>query len=68
MSSNPPVTEETVGLLAAVARLHLSPERCAQLAPQLSALVAAANELSAKLANGSGGRRSIPPIVGFPER
>jgi hypothetical protein len=63
-----PLTRDEVRFLASHGRLPLAEERCAALAPALSSLIAAANELSARVAAGTGNPPSIPPITGFPER
>jgi hypothetical protein len=66
MSLHDPVTRESIDRLCALADLPLPAERRAQLAPMLSALVTAANDLSRKMAHA--GYRTIGPIARFPER
>ncbi len=61
-----PVTTDAIDRLCALADLPLPAERRARLAPMLSGLVAAANELSRKMSNA--GYRMILPIARFPER
>ena len=61
-----PVTTEAIDRLCALADLPLPAERRARLAPMLSGLVAAANDLSRKMS--SAGYRMILPIARFPER
>ena len=68
MGENPQVSAKTVAAVSVLADLRSSPERQAQLAPLLSGLIAAANELSARMAKAAGHPRSIPPMLGFPER
>jgi hypothetical protein len=66
MPATDPVTRETIDRVCALAGLPLAPERRAKLVPLLSGLVAAANELSRKMADA--GRRAVLPITRFPER
>jgi hypothetical protein len=66
MKNDEPVTKETVERLCAQADLALAPDRRARLVPMLAALIAAANELSRKMA--APAHRSILPILRFPER
>jgi hypothetical protein len=61
-----PVTRETVDRLCVLADLPLPANRRDKLVAPLAGLVAAANELSRKMAEGS--RRGVPPITRFPER
>jgi hypothetical protein len=63
-----PLTKDEIRFLCSFARLPLADDRCAALVQPLSTLVAAANELSARVAAAAGTPPSIPPIVGFPER
>ena len=60
------VTSECIDRLCTLADLPLPAERRARLAPMLSGLVTAANELSRKMADV--GYRAIVPIARFPER
>jgi Asp-tRNA(Asn)/Glu-tRNA(Gln) amidotransferase C subunit len=68
-----PIDEESIQQVERLAALPLSPERRALLAPQLKALVDAANELSRKMAEpafsglspqvrfgGPGGEETLP--------
>jgi len=66
MSSRDLVTRESIYRVCTLAGLPLSPERQARLAPMLSSLVTAANELSRKMADAR--YRSVVPILRFPER
>ena len=66
MKSDDPVTRETVERLCVQADLPLAPERQARLVPMLAGLIAAANELSRKMA--ATAHQSILPILRFPER
>jgi len=61
-----PVTRETVDRLCGLADLPLPANRRDKLVAPLAGLVAAANELSRKMAEGR--RRGVPPITRFPER
>ena len=65
MSDQSPVTAGTVQSLAAVADLAISRERQAALVPPLSVLIAAANALSARMADAD---RGIVPMLRFPGR
>jgi hypothetical protein len=64
MKKAEPVTRETIDRLCALADLPLPAARRDALAPMLSGLVAAANELSRTIAEG--GRRAVLPITRFP--
>jgi hypothetical protein len=66
MSPSEPVTPESIDRLCTLAALPVPPERRRILVPMLAGLVAAANELSQKMAEA--GHRPILPIVRFPER
>jgi hypothetical protein len=66
VSPQKPVAVESIDRLCALANLPLPAERRARLAPMLSDLVAAANELSRKMARAE--HRAIVPLVRFPER
>jgi hypothetical protein len=66
MSPQDPVTAESIDRLCALADLPVSAERRAALAAMLSGLVAAANELSRKMA--TAGHRAVVPILRFPQR
>jgi hypothetical protein len=66
MSAQEPVTTESIDRLCTLADLPLPARRRAELAPMLSGLVAAANELSRKMAHAE--YAPIVPIVRFPER
>jgi len=66
MSSRDLVTRESIDDLCSLAGLPLPPERRVRLAPILSSLVTAANDLSRKMADA--GYRSVVPILRFPER
>jgi len=65
-NSEPAVTRESIDRLCALADLPLPTERRDALVAPLAGLVAAANELSRKMAEGS--RRGMLPITRFPER
>jgi hypothetical protein len=58
-----PVTEQTIEHLERLADLPLTPERRAAIAPQLRALVEAANELSRKMS--APHLRALTPSVSF---
>jgi hypothetical protein len=58
-----PIDAATLESIAALAGLPLSADRRAALAPDFAALVAAANELSARIARD---HRSVPPLLRFP--
>jgi len=66
MSDTAPVTAKTVEALCRIADLEIPPERQARLEPLLSVLIAAANDLNARMSDGRW--RSVPPILHFPER
>ena len=66
MSLPEPVTPETIDRLCTLAELPIPAERRRGLALMLSDLVAAANELSGKMADAR--YRTIVPILRFPER
>lgn len=66
MSPAEPVAPESIDRLCALAALPLPAERRRRLTPMLAGLVAAANELSRKMADAR--HRTIVPIVRFPER
>ena len=66
MSPEEPVTAESIDRLCNLAQLPLPAERRRVLAPMLSQLVAAANELSRKMS--AARYRAIVPILRFPER
>jgi hypothetical protein len=66
MSPHEPVTPESIDRLCALAELAVPAERRKGLALMLADLVAAANELSRKMADAR--YRAIVPIVRFPER
>ncbi len=66
MSPSEPVTPESIDHLCTLAALPIPAERRRGLAPMLAGLVAAANELSQKMADAR--HRAIVPIVRFPER
>src|SRR5207245_9289960 len=66
MKSDDPVTNETVERLCAQADLPLGPERRTRLVPMLAGIVAAANELSRKMA--AAAHQSILPIMRFHAR
>jgi hypothetical protein len=65
-NNEPPVTRESIDRLCALADLPLPAARRGALVAPLATLVAAANELSRKMAEGS--RRGVLPITRFPER
>jgi len=65
-NSEVPVTRESIDRLCALADLALPAARRDALVAPLAGLVAAANELSRKMAEGS--RRGVLPITRFPER
>ena len=60
------VTRESIDRLCTLADLPLPAERRARLAPRLSCLVTAANDLSRKMAHAA--YRTVVPIAQFPER
>ncbi len=66
--SNPVLSRDQIRRLSEYSRLSLSEERCEALAQPLATLVAAANELSARVAANAGNPPSLPPMIGFPER
>ena len=66
MPGTDPVTRETVDRVCALANLDLTAERRARLVPMFASLVAAANDLSRKMADP--GVRSVLPITRFPEQ
>ena len=66
MSPDEPVTAEAIDRLCSLADLRVPAERRRALAPMLSQLVAAANELSRKMS--AARYRAILPIVRFPGR
>lgn len=66
MKKEEPVTKDAVERLCAMADLPLPAARRDKLVPALAGLVAAANELNRKMAEG--GRRGVLPITRFPER
>jgi hypothetical protein len=66
MSPSEPVTPESIDRLCVLAALSIPAERRRALAPMLAGLVAAANELSQKMADAR--HRIVVPIVRFPER
>jgi len=66
MSPSEPVTPESIDRLCTLAALSIPAERRRALAPMLAVLVAAANELSQKMADAR--HRTVVPIVRFPER
>ena len=66
MSQEDPVSRETIDRLCALAALPLPADRRARLAPLLSSLVTAANDLSRKMAHAA--YRTVVPIARFPER
>jgi len=63
---SPHITRDSIDHLCTLADLPLPAERRAQLAPLLSSLVAAADELSRKMAHPA--YRTVVPITQFPER
>ena len=66
MSAHEPVTPESIDRLCTLAELPVPAERRRGLALMLLDLVAAANELSRKMADAR--YRTVVPIVRFPER
>jgi hypothetical protein len=66
MSPEEPVTKESIDRLCALADLPLANERRTKLVPMFSGLVAAANELSRKMAQPP--HRAVLPITRFTER
>ncbi|PYO22428.1 MAG: hypothetical protein DMD85_11560 [Candidatus Rokuibacteriota bacterium] len=66
MTPSEPVTTESIDRLCALAALPVPAERRRGLALMFADLVAAANELSRKMADAR--HRAIVPIVRFPER
>jgi hypothetical protein len=66
MSPQGLVTGDSIDTLCALADLPLPVERRARLASMLSSLIAAANDLSGKMANAE--YRTVVPITRFPER
>ena len=66
MSPDEPVTVESIDRLCSLAQLPLPAERRRALAPMLSQLVAAANELSRKMS--AARYRAVVPILRFPGR
>ena len=66
MKIDEPVTKETIECLGVLAGLPLPAPRRDKLVPMGSALIAAANELNRKMAEGR--RRGVSPITRFPER
>jgi hypothetical protein len=66
MSPQNSVTRESIDRLCTLADLPLPAERRARLAPLLSSLVTAANDLSRKMAHAA--YRTVVPIAQFPER
>ena len=66
MSSRDPVSVESIDRLCALADLPVPAERRPALAGMLSGLVAAANELSRKMATPE--HQAIVPILRFPQR
>jgi hypothetical protein len=66
MSPQDPVTAESIDRLCALADLPVPAQRRPALAAMLSGLVAAANELSRKMA--TAGHRTVAPILRFPQR
>lgn len=65
MSDQTPITAGAIASLAAVADLTISLDRQAALVPPLSALIAAANVLGARMAEAD---RGIVPMLRFPGR
>lgn len=61
-----PVTRESIDRLCALADLALPANRRDTLIAPLAGLMAAANELNRRMADG--GRRGVLPITRFPER
>lgn len=66
MRPSEPVTPESIDRLCTLAALPVPTERRRGLALMLADLVAAANELSRKMADAR--YRAIVPILRFPER
>ena len=66
MSPEDPVTAESIDRLCALADLPVPAARRPALAAMLAGLVAAANELSRKMAAAE--HRSVAPILRFPHR
>lgn len=66
MSPQDPVTAESIDRLCALADLPVPAARRPALAAMLSGLVAAANELSRKMATAD--HRAVVPILKFPQR
>lgn len=66
MSVHDPVTAESIDRLCALANLPVPAQRRPVLAAMLSGLVAAANELSRKMAAAE--HRPVAPILRFPQR
>ena len=66
MSPHEPVTPESIDRLCALADLPVPAERRKGLTLILASLVAAANELSRKMADAR--YRTVVPILRFPER
>ncbi len=66
MSSQDAVTRDAIDRLCALADLPLPAERRDRLAPMLSGLVVAANDLSRRMSGAE--YRTILPIARFPER
>ena len=66
MSPEDPVTAESIDRLCALADLPVPAHRRPALATMFSGLVAAANELSRKMA--TAGHRAVAPILRFPQR
>lgn len=65
MSDQTPINAGTIASLAAAAALAISRDRQAALVPPMSVLVAAANVLSARMAEAD---RGIVPMLRFPGR
>lgn len=65
MSDQTSITAGAIASLAAVADLTISLDRQAALVPPLSALIAAANVLGARMAEAD---RGIVPMLRFPGR
>lgn len=65
MSDQTSITAGAIASLAAVADLTISLDRQAALVPPMSALIAAANALSARMAEAD---RGIVPMLRFPGR
>ena len=66
MTPSEPVTTESIDRLCTLADLPVPAERRKGLALMLAGLVAAANELSRKMADAR--YRTVVPILRFPER